>query len=372
MLNIRNSITASLAVLFCFSTIAAEAAPAAEAATAAETSNYSISYDDWSLFLSGAVLRARSTSRQRAKPQRSRTTGTKLSRSGGAKPHEANRIAFKALKDAHIRRLSVIQKDLAAVPTQIPLEQFSEDEQLAYWLNLHNITVVLELAQRYPAKNVKKIATGKKSIWDDAVLTVDGTPMSIAGMEEHILTNWDDPIVIYGLYMGAVGGPSLRHKAYTGDTVYQDLRYNARDFVNSLRGLKVFGGKAQASTFYERAQKHFPELETDLVAHMRTYAREDTLLELENIESLKVSQYDWSLTDVKRGKVYRRGQKEPDFEQLTLFAGENGAESATDRVVERPAALLLAAERREQRRSENLPVSLDDFTNELGGRVVSR
>lgn len=45
-----------------------------------------------------------------------------------------------------------------------PLNLFSRDEQLAYWSNLYNITLVDEIVAIYPKRNLKKIVTGKNSI----------------------------------------------------------------------------------------------------------------------------------------------------------------------------------------------------------------
>lgn len=316
----RVIVTVFTVMIFNVSAIAAqENGQSAEAATA-QGEKYSINYADWDLFLSGAVLRAKSTSRHRPKLSRSRTTGSRFSSPRSAKSLEANRIAFKSLDETHLARLEAIQKDLTAVPGHVSFSEFSKDEQLAYWLNLHNISVLLEITRHYPVKNMKKMARGKGSVWEKKQLTVNGKPMSIRDMEAHILGNWEDPVVAYGLFMGAVGGPNLRHKAYTASTVYEDLRYNARDFVNSFRGLKTFGGKGDASAFYDLVQAHYPELKAGLKEHLESYARDDTLVELGKLKSLKVKQYDWSLADWKAKASYRNGQTSPNLDTLSEFA----------------------------------------------------
>lgn len=341
-------------------------------ATASETQNYSISYEDWDLFLSAAVLRARSSVRAQNTSRRAKGTGTKLGGSKRAKPHDANRIAFKALKDQHLTRLSIIQSELAAVPMQFPLESFSADERLAFWLNLRNISVVLALANNYPVKKINKLVEGEDALFGQKSVEVNGTAMSINDMTHHILANWKEPLVIYGLFEGAVGSPSLRHKAYTGESVYKDLRYNARDFVNSQRGVKIFGGKARISEFYHKAQEAFPELKEGLVDHIRDFAQNETLYEMGKAKSFTVNQYDWTLTDVKKRTTYRGGRQGADLEKLAVFASGKPSDQNQSLVSEQAVALLNAAELREKKRAADPTVTVEDYTGELGGRIKGK
>ena len=348
----------------------AEATENAPASTA--THNYSINYDDWQLFLSGAVLRAKPSVRPQNTSRRNKSTGTRLGGAKRQKAHDANRIDFKALNQQHLARLAIIQSELAAVPAVLPLESFSDEERLAYWLNLRNISIVIKLAQNYPVKKLNKLIEADNGLFDSAAVTVAGRSMSINDMTVHILNNWKDPLTIYGLFEGTVGSPSLRHKPYTGETVYQDLRYNARDFVNSQRGLKIFGKKARISEFYLAMQQVFPELESGLVDHIREFARNETILDMDSAKSFAVNQYDWTLTDIKKRMTYRGGRQKADSNLLAIFANGETSEADQGGVSDQTIAMLQAAEMREKKRVQFATITVEDYTGKVGGRVRGR
>ena len=106
------------------------------------------------------------------------------------------------------------------------------------------------------------------------LLTVAGMPLSLNDIQFTILKqNYDnDPLIIYGLYQGYIGGPNIRKRAYTGADVYRSLANNAIEFTNSNRGTyskdeKVF----RVSSLYERNRVYFPDFNSDLSKHLLVY-----------------------------------------------------------------------------------------------------
>ena len=83
--------------------------------------------------------------------------------------------------------------------------------------------------------------------------------------------NYDnDPLIIYGLYQGNIGGPNIRRTAYTGKDVYRALKNNATEFINSNRGTyskdeRVF----EVSVLYDRNRAYFPDFDADLSGSYR-------------------------------------------------------------------------------------------------------
>ena len=202
--------------------------------------------------------------------------------------------------------LVAIQKNLEQVPDEVPLEHFSRDEQLAYWLNLYNVTVLNEIIAVYPKRNLKKMLVGKKSILSKKLLTVAGIPLSLDDIQFTILRqNYNNnPLIIYGLYQGIIGGPNIRDKAYTGENVYKYLKSNASEFANSNRGTyskneKIF----RVSSLYERNEAYFTDFDSDLTEHLLAYVNGYERTMLKSASSLKADIDDWTITDL--GGSYR-------------------------------------------------------------------
>lgn len=273
-----------------------------------ENSKYTINFDDLSNILRTAVVDVGLSTREQADPNRA-ATGTRMKTSVKRSTiNEGNRFYYETFaKNEDGRKLLVaIQKSLEQVPVQAPLKYFTRDEQLAYWLNLYNVTVLNEIIKEYPQRSLKKLAVGKNSIFSKKLLNVAGVPLSLDDIEFTILkTNYDsNPLIIYGLYQGYIGGPNIRKRAYTGGDVWRALKNNAHEFVNSNRGTYPKDEKTfRVSSLYERNKAFFPDFDNDLTGHLMTYIEGPERSELQASRFIRPDIDDWTVTDL--GGTYR-------------------------------------------------------------------
>jgi hypothetical protein len=264
---------------------------------------YNIGYADMDALLKVMVIDVGRSNREKAAPTQPKI-GTKMKVSVKRTTiNEGNRFYFEEFEDNEEYRnlLQSIRDSLAEVPSVVPLEHFSRDEQLAYWLNLYNLTLLNEIVAVYPKRSLKKVVTGKKSVLAKKLLDVAGVPLSLDDIQHTILKqNYDsDPLVLYGLYQGIIGGPSIRKRAYTGANVRRLLALNAAEFINSNRGTysdseKVFS----VSSLYERNSAWFPAFDADLRAHLLAFLEGDERGELQAASRIKPEIDDWTVTDV--------------------------------------------------------------------------
>ncbi len=268
-------------------------------------SKITINYEVLNLLYKATVTSASLSSRVYAQKAVS-GIGTRLtSANNNPTRMESSRVFYHKIKDEELGYIHDIRLAMEAIPELTPLETLNRDEQLAYWLNLYNITVFEQLAQRYPIQNLKKIRKGSSdnpSMWDEKILSVNGIAMSLNDIQYDIIQKiWPDPIVLYGMYQGAIGGPNLRKWAYTGKLVYQQLEDNAIEFVNSLRGLRFRGKNALASEMYHWNSELFPDFETDLRTHLRKYTNLRLTTRLDASWNLNADVYDWYIADIING-----------------------------------------------------------------------
>lgn len=244
--------------------------------------DYHIRYDDLDLILSASVLEVGRSDRRAASRSLTKNSASRI-RHGNTSvtAFEGNRLIFHEFKQEHIESLIAIRQDIEAVPDFIPLEEFTKNEQLAYWLNLHNVAVIIEVAKEYPIKRIKKLAVGRQSVWDQKTMNIAGIPTSIRDIERHVVANWNTPLVLYGFFMGTIGGPNIRDQAYTRQNVVEMLTSNAKDFVNSLRGFRSWSGRGRVSSHYKLGLKYFPDFDQDIRKHLEDYADSKTLCILE-------------------------------------------------------------------------------------------
>ena len=206
-----------------------------------------------------------------------KVTGTRMKNKVKKTANEGNRFYFETFKDDEKRSnfFDWYPEKPGAVAVRRPLKYFSREEQLAYWLNLYNVTVLNEIIAIYPKKNLKKYTVGKKSIFVKKLLTVAGVPLSLNDIEFTILKqNYDNnPLVIYGLYKGIIGGPNIRRRRLHGDSVFERTG-EQRIRVHQLQPWHLIRrrqGRFRVSSFYDRNRAYFPNFEADLTAHLEEH-----------------------------------------------------------------------------------------------------
>ena len=268
-----------------------------------EDANYAISYENMNVLLDAVAVDVGRSNREKA-PREDSATGTRLKvKVNRWTINEGNRFYYEAFDDNEKAQLQLeeIKSGIENATAQVGLKRFSRDEQLAYWLNLYNVTILNEIVKIYPQRNLEKFLYGKDSILDKKLLVVEGVPLSLNDIQYTILKeNYDgNPLVIYGLYQGIIGGPNIRKTAYTGKTVYDDLTDNAVIFINSNRGTAIKNAKKfRVSSFYERNAAFFPNFEADLTAHLAQYLEGEELAALQTATALNADIDDWTVTDL--------------------------------------------------------------------------
>ncbi|MEO1173984.1 MAG: DUF547 domain-containing protein, partial [Myxococcota bacterium] len=158
-----------------------------------------------------------------------------------------NRIYISKFGDEHRIFVAGYRAGLERAHGLLP--KMSKDEQLAYWLNLYNARVIEWLASVYPKRLVDRDEDG--SPWMEAALKVSGSEISLRDIEAVLFAQWQEPLVLYGLFQGTVGGPRLPRRAYRGEDVWDQLESNAYEFINSNRGMRPSEQTLEVSQVYE-------------------------------------------------------------------------------------------------------------------------
>ncbi len=199
---------------------------------------------------------------------------------------------------------------------RIPTSQLNRDEQLAYWLNLHNVGMLRLLAVN--KKGYKKIeqyrgtpgSPGKQ--WSDKIFRVEAQDLSLEDIEQNILfRQWQDPLIIYGLSYGAQGSPAIGKVAFFGAKVKAQLEAKARKFINSSKNVKISKKGVQVSSLYTwNKASLFSNDDHAVIAHIKTYAKSKLAKKFATVEGLAEHHFNWqsnALTQVKTNRNWGVG-----------------------------------------------------------------
>ncbi|MCJ9429419.1 DUF547 domain-containing protein [Kordiimonas marina] len=267
-----------------------------------------INYADWDTILHAIVMETGKSGREAALPPR-HSVGTRVQYGNqSSRRLEGNRVNFGEFNKPVIRMIHAIRLDLEKVPSGAPLRLWSRNEQLAYWLNLYNITVVDEIAHRYPIRSLKKLYYGTSrtpSLWDQKILKVAGVPLSLHDIEHKILIpKFRNPLVMFGLFHGFVGSSNIRAKAYTADNVYDLLKENAQEFIQSNRGMEIRGDTLKVAVLFKAYPDLFPDFNKDMKQLLAYYCAPENRGRVLAAHSVRASTRDFYIADVYGGVKY--------------------------------------------------------------------
>jgi len=157
------------------------------------------------------------------------------------------------------------------------VDNWSEDEQLAYWLNVQNTLVLQAVSFDTRKTNLKKLrGTAEKpgKLWTTPRFNYAGQNLSIADIENRIVSNFKDPNVVYGLYQGVRGGPKINPKAYKASTVRETLAKAGRTYVNSRGIVKAENQTVKITPVYHwHKEALFGNDDAALIEHLKSHAR---------------------------------------------------------------------------------------------------
>jgi hypothetical protein len=244
---------------------------------------------------------------------------------------EGTRVMFSFLDADVIASFTEYRKDLENTANIVDIQSLSRNEQLAYWINLHNVAMVEQIANAWPIRQPREIKLDGVPLDEARFITVEGIRLSPRDIREKIVyRHWKDPAVIYGFWRGEIGGPSLQKEAFNADNVARLLARGAGDFVNSLRGSQEQGGTLQVAELYrEAAPFFFPDFEKDVRAHLARYADEKTSALLAGTRGADPVIAEHDIADIEGGV------REPSYYNIT----SNGV-ATSFRIPQSVAALL--------------------------------
>ncbi|BFT31033.1 hypothetical protein D210916BOD24_22090 [Alteromonas sp. D210916BOD_24] len=303
---------AALSMLPLSNVVAAETLSESFAKTT-QNSELEIGYSDLDDFLGITVLDVGRSNREKA-PRPSGNTGTRLKkRINRLTALEGNRIYFDNFDNVkYVEALNAIQESLEILPNEASLSQFNSNEQLAYWLNLYNFTLLKEIAAQYPKVDIGKEFSRelKSDFFNDKVLTIEGHSLSLNDIKYDIVLNKykGREEVIYGFFGGVIGSPSIQTHAFRGKDVWRQLESAAAEFVNSNRGTYYEG---RVSALYERYTPFFDgkNKKEAIKDHLLSYLDDEVYSDLANTsaDDLEMDIEDFSEASIGNDRVYAAG-----------------------------------------------------------------
>jgi len=191
---------------------------------------------------------------------------------------------------------AVLQEYLDLLSTHPPAKNWTEAEQIAYWINAYNAFTVKLIIDNYPLNSIKDIADGLPMInspWDIKFFKIGGVDFDLNTIEHSILRkHFDEPRIHFAINCASVSCPKLRNEAFTSEKLEQQLSAQANYFVNSPIKNRITEKEIALSPIFNWFESDFTK-KGNLLSFIQAY----TEVELSAKIPLVYLDYDWNLNE---------------------------------------------------------------------------
>ena len=140
-------------------------------------------------------------------------------------------VDYRAWK-ASPAAMQALDAYLAILSRGAPNRPGRREAALAFWINAYNAVTLTGILREYPTTSIRN-HTAKLigyNIWDDLLLSVGSTRISLNQIENEVLRKMGEPRIHFAIVCASIGCPKLRSEAYVAGRIDQQLTENARAF----------------------------------------------------------------------------------------------------------------------------------------------
>jgi hypothetical protein len=177
-------------------------------------------------------------------------------------------------------------------------QEWSEAEQLAYWINAYNAYTIDLILEHYPLKSIKDIGSAIQvpfvnSPWDIKFINIKGKKFDLNNLEHNIIREeFNEPRIHFALVCAARSCPKLRREAYTAEKLDAQLSQQAKQFLTDPAKNRIGEQEVQLSKLFNWYQGDFTK-KGSLIDFLNKYAP----LTIQPDAEISYLDYDWRLNE---------------------------------------------------------------------------
>ena len=199
-------------------------------------------------------------------------------------------ISYKGFVDDSTK-LNAYLRSLSSFP---PNSKWSEEEKLAYWINVYNAFTIKLIVDYYPVSSIKEIKKGVpfiNSVWDIEFFEIGGEKVSLNEIEHTILRkDFDEPRIHFAIVCASKSCPKLLNKAYDSENLEEQLVLQTKMFLNDSSKNVIEEKQVELSSIFKWFSKDFTQ-HGSIKDFIEPYVNQP----FSKSAKVKYLEYDWSL-----------------------------------------------------------------------------
>lgn len=179
-------------------------------------------------------------------------------------------------------------KQISTEWSKVKASELKSNDELAFWINLYNLSTVQLIVNHWPVKSIRDIENG--SPWDKKWIKVNGDVLSLNQIEHDIIRKkFNDARIHFAVNCAAKSCPPLLNKAYIGSKVQEQLESQTKKFINNTKYNSLSPKSAKVTQLMNWYKEDFG----DVVAFINKYAT----TKLDKGVKIDFKDYDWALNN---------------------------------------------------------------------------
>ncbi len=177
-------------------------------------------------------------------------------------------------------------------------DKWSQQEQLAYWINVYNAFTIKLIIDNYPLKSIQDLHPTVKiplvnTVWHKKFFQIGGKDASLDEVEHKILRKeFDEPRIHFAVNCASYSCPPLLNEAFVPEKINQQLESQAKKFINDKRHNNLEANNIQISQIFSWFKGDFTS-NGSLIDYLNKYSD----VKINSGAKVSNKKYDWSLNE---------------------------------------------------------------------------
>ncbi|MEE9439827.1 MAG: DUF547 domain-containing protein [Saprospiraceae bacterium] len=191
-------------------------------------------------------------------------------------------VDYAKLKSQELK----LDKYLKILESSRPGSNWTDDENLAFWINAYNAFTIKMILNNYPVEKITDLHGGKP--WDKKWISINGKTLSLNNIENDIIRpTYREPRIHFAVNCAAKSCPPLLNKAFTPSNLKTQLESQAKKFINNPKLNTLEKNQIEVSKIFEWYGVDFGEIPSYISKYANTTVKSNA--------KVTFKKYDWAL-----------------------------------------------------------------------------
>jgi len=172
---------------------------------------------------------------------------------------QATQVDYQGMNNDRAQ-LKAYLNQLTSISRQ-EFSQWSQQEQLAYLINLYNAWTIEFVLTSYPdIESIRELGGLFQSAWEIEIISLFGEPHSLNDIEHGLIRasgRFNDPRIHFAVNCASIGCPALRSEAYTGIQLEKQLEEQTEKFLSDRSRNRLKENTLEVSSIFKWYREDF-------------------------------------------------------------------------------------------------------------------